>query len=135
MTAADVVMEALARRLREDPQRVLPVLRLIADPDAVAERQDRASVTLARRVNTERLAARLESFRDGAVATVQVRRLLGGVSRQAVAARVANGTLLSLQIGGTSHFPDWQFGPDGPLPHPRPRDCHSDRGRARRTGR
>lgn len=117
MTAADTVLEAVARRLREDPQRVLPMLRLIADPDAVAERQDGASVTLARRVNAERIAARLEAFRDGAVPTVAVRQLLGGISRQAVAARVATGTLLSLEIGGTSHFPDWQFGPDGPLPH------------------
>src|SRR5207249_550193 len=40
--------------------------------------------------------------------------ILGGVTRQAVASRVANKSLLALEIGGRLYFPDWQFGPEGP---------------------
>ena len=112
----EAVMAAVARRLERDPQHVLPTLRLLADPDAVAAPSDIDTVRLARRVNVARLAERRESFRAQALSTAEVREILGGVTRQAVAARVAHGGMLSLEIAGTSYFPDWQFGPDGPLP-------------------
>ena len=110
------MLRAVARRLEEDPARVLPTLRLLADQDALPEAADEKTVELARRLNVERLAAYRADFRSHAHPTSQVRVLLGGVTRQAVALRVANKGLLSLQLAGTSYFPDWQFGPDGPLP-------------------
>jgi len=110
------VLAAVARRLEEAPEQVLPTLRLLADPDALPERLEPSAVALARRVNAQRLQERLGEFRDGAQTTTEVRELLGGVSRQAVASRVASGTLLSLEVAGRSWFPSWQFGPDGPWP-------------------
>ena len=109
---AHAVLDAVARRLADEPQRVLPTLRLLADPDALPETTDTEIVELARKVNAARLAARREEFRVRALPTAEVRRLLG-VSRQALSARVANHTMLALELAGTLHFPDWQFGPDG----------------------
>jgi len=102
--------------LEEDPARVLPTLRLLADQDALPEAVDEKTIELARQLNVERLAARRAEFRSRAHPTSEVRVLLGGVTRQAVALRVANKGLLSLELGGTSYFPDWQFGPDGSRP-------------------
>jgi hypothetical protein len=116
MTGNANVLEAVARRLEEDPAQVLPTLRLLADRDALPEDADETTVELARQVNAERLVARRTEFRIRAHPTSEVRALLGGVTRQAVAFRVANKGLLSLEFGGTSYFPNWQFGPDGPLP-------------------
>ena len=109
------VLDAVARRLDADPQHVLPTLRLLADQDALPAADDKHTLELARRVNAERLGARRTEFRAHALATSEVRELLGGVSRQAVSARVANGQLLALEIAATLYFPDWQFGLDGPL--------------------
>jgi hypothetical protein len=109
------VLDAVARRLESEPQRVIPTLRLLADPDAVPDVDDTETVELARKVNAERIAERRAEFRAHAVPTAEVRNLLG-VTRQAIASRVANHTLLALQIAGTAYFPDWQFGPDGTLP-------------------
>lgn len=111
------VLDALAVRLRDTPDEVLPVLRLLTDPDALpATPAPDGVVQLARRVNAHRLEERLAAFRAGALTTEQVRALLGGVTRQAVSARVASRTLLALEIGGRSWFPDWQFGESGTLP-------------------
>jgi hypothetical protein len=115
MAAHGPVLDAVARRLAEDPDHVLATLRLIGDVDAVPDAGDSETVALARRVNADRLATRRAQFRAGSLTTAEVARLLGGVSRQAVASRVASGTLLALEIGGRSYFPDWQFGDDGPL--------------------
>jgi hypothetical protein len=113
---ARVVLQAVARRLEEDPERVLPTLRLLADQDALPEAVDVKTVELARRLNVERLAAQRAEFRARAHPTSEVRVVLGGITRQAVALRVANNGLLAMEFGGTSYFPDWQFGPDGVLP-------------------
>ena len=114
--SASVVLEAVARRLEEDPEQVMPTLRLLADRDALPEVADDRTVDLARQVNAERLATRRAEFRARAYSTAEVRVLLGDVTRQAVSLRVAKRGLLSLELAGTSYFPDWQFGPDGPLP-------------------
>ncbi len=114
-TNGSALLDAVARRLADEPQRVLPTLRLLADPDALPETTDTEAVELARKVNAERLAARREEFRGQALPTAEVRTLLG-VSRQALSARVAHHTLLALELAGTLYFPDWQFGPDGTLP-------------------
>jgi hypothetical protein len=116
MAAEEAVLDAVARRLRESPDEVLPTLRLLADPDALPERADDHVVAVARRVNAHRLEEHLARFRQGALDTAEVRAALGGVTRQAVASRVASGSLLSLEIAGRSWFPSWQFGPEGVLP-------------------
>lgn len=107
------VLDAIARRLRESPDEVLPTLRVLADPDALPEPSDDHVVGVARRVNAHRLQEHLARFRAGALSTGEVREALGGVTRQAVAARVASRSLLSLEIAGRSWFPAWQFGPEG----------------------
>jgi hypothetical protein len=106
-------MTAVAKRLADEPDVVMPTLRLLADPSALSEAPDISSVLLARRVNSDRLTARLAEFRAGAITTVRVRELLGGVTRQAVAFRVEQHRLLATEIGGRLYFPDWQFGPEG----------------------
>jgi hypothetical protein len=117
VTAHQAVLDALALRLRESPEDVLPVLRLITSPDALPPvRTEGGVVALARRVNAHRLVERLDAFRAAALSTDEARAALGGVSRQAVSSRVASGTLLALEIGGRSWFPDWQFGESGVLP-------------------
>jgi hypothetical protein len=107
------VLDAVARRLAEDPEHVLPTLRLLADPDAVAEPGDTETLINARRLSARRLGERWEFLKSHSYTTSQARALLGDVSRQAVASRVANGTLMAKEIGGRLYFPDWQFGPDG----------------------
>lgn len=110
------VLAAVARRLEEEPEQVLGTLRLIADPEAVPEPDDTVTVELARAVNARRLAERWSQFRARSYTTGQVRQLLGGITRQAVALRVANGRLLAADLGGRLRFPDWQFGANGVLP-------------------
>ncbi len=112
----NAVLDAVARRLHDEPERVLPTLRLLADLDALPEPDDTETIVLARKLNAERLAQRQAAFRSAALSTAQVRALLGGITRQAVASRVAHRTLLAREIAGTSYFPDWQFGPDGTVP-------------------
>ena len=106
----------MARRLAHEPG-LADTLQLLVG----AHREDPASpasptVALAHTVNDRRLVERREQFRSLALTTGQVRELLGGVSRQAVALRVANGGLLSLELAGRSLFPDWQFSEDGVRP-------------------
>lgn len=110
------VLAAVVRRLEEAPEQVLPTLRLLADPDALPARLEPSAVALAKRLNAQRLQQRLDAFRAGSLTTTDVRELLGGVSRQAVASRVASGSLLSMEVAGRSWFPSWQFGPEGPWP-------------------
>jgi hypothetical protein len=112
----EVVAAAVTRRLQDDPEHVMGTLRLIADPDLLPEPADTKTIELARRVNADRLNARLGEFRAGALSTSEVGKLLGGISRQAVSLRAAGRKLLSHEIGGKRYFPAWQFGTDGPLP-------------------
>lgn len=116
MTAAQSILEAVARRLEEDPQHILPTLRLLGDLDALPDTHDAHSLALARDLNAERLAERQRTFRQRALTTSQMRAVLGGITRQAVADRVKAGSLLKLELAGRSYFPDWQIGPDGPVP-------------------
>lgn len=118
MGAQAKLLERVAARLAEDPDRVGPVLRLIADPDAVPERSGLPEAVL--RVNAERLAAARRELTVHALTGEQVRELLGGISRQALHQRVRGGRLIALHLGNTSWFPAWQFGPDGV--HPRLRE-------------
>jgi hypothetical protein len=115
-TSPAMVLAAVSRRLESDPDMVLPTLRLLADPDALPQAGDSITIDLARRVNDARLAGALTAFRARAVTTGEVREALGGVSRQAVAFRVAHGQLMALTIGGRLFFPAWQFSDVGTWP-------------------
>ncbi|BEP15888.1 hypothetical protein acdb102_41990 [Acidothermaceae bacterium B102] len=110
------VLQAVTRRLASDPDRVLPTLRLLADPDALPDADDVVTIELAQRINEARLAGALTAFRARALTTGEVREALGGVSRQAVAFRVSQRQLLALEIGGRLFFPSWQFGAEGAVP-------------------
>jgi hypothetical protein len=110
------VLSAVQRRLDREPERVLPTLRLLADPTAVAEPGDEGTASLAVRLNADRVADRLRRVRTHSLPTADVRKLLGGVSRQAVSLRAAANRLLAIDISGHSYFPDWQFGPQGVVP-------------------
>lgn len=117
MTAtARSVLSAVQRRLDHEPERVLPTLVLLADPAAVAGATDDGIASLATRLNADRIADRLRQLRTQSLTTADVRKLLGGVSRQAVSLRAGARRLLAIEITGRSYFPDWQFGPQGVLP-------------------
>lgn len=115
VTRDRTVLDAVERRLADDREHVLPTLQLLADPDALAEAADDASVSLARTLNHHRMVAALRELRANSLTTTEVAELLGGVSRQAVSLRVRGRRLLAIEISGRSYFPDWQFGPHGPL--------------------
>lgn len=110
LTAADrEVLAAVRKRLAAEPETVLPALRLLADPDAMPEPDDEATVSLAKTLNAHRMVALLRELRVRSYTTAQVGELLGGVSRQAVSQRVANRRLMSIEISRHSYFPEWQF--------------------------
>jgi hypothetical protein len=111
MAARATLLQQVAARLAEDPEHVAPVLRLIADPDAVPERPQLSEG--ARRQNTARLVALHSELTAHALTGEQVRQLLGGISRQALHQRVRGRRLIALHLANQSWFPDWQFGPDG----------------------
>lgn len=111
MGAQAKLLERVAARLAEDPDRVGPVLRLIADPDAVPERPHVGDAAV--RLNAQRLAAARDELISRALTGEQVRELLGGISRQALHQRVRGGRLLALHVANTSWFPDWQFDEGG----------------------
>jgi hypothetical protein len=119
MTAAaraDALLARVADQLREQPERVRPILELLVDPDAVPTADDphRDEIAVAaRRVNRARQAELTAAFVAESLSTDQVRALLGGISRQAVSERVRTGRLLGARLGGTLRMPAWQFGPDG----------------------
>lgn len=119
MTTSSAVLDAVAERLAAEPAVVRPVLRLLIGLDALPTK-DAASgselAAVAHRVNAERLAERRHTFVAGAFDTSQVRRILGGISRQAVSQRVAHCSLLAAEIAGRWRFPDWQFTSGGPAP-------------------
>jgi hypothetical protein len=119
MTAAaraDSLLALVAVQLRDDPDRVRPILELIADPDALPS-GDAASLAevaaTARRINRARQRDLIAEFVASSLSTDDVRALLGGVSRQAVSERVRSGRLLGARLGGTLRMPAWQFGVDG----------------------
>ncbi|MEO6885910.1 MAG: hypothetical protein ABI232_06440 [Jatrophihabitantaceae bacterium] len=106
---AQAVMTAVRRRLADEPDQVLPTLRLLADPDALADEVDEPTISLAKTLNAHRVVALLRELRARSYTTAEVADMLGGVSRQAVSQRVANRRLAAIEISGKSHFPSWQF--------------------------
>lgn len=114
MGAQAKLLEQVAARLAEDPEHVGPLLRLIADPDALPD-QSQVSES-AREINTKRLQAARAELTARALSGTQVRELLGGISRQALHERVRGRRLLALHLANASWFPDWQFSTDGVRP-------------------
>ncbi|MCW2605143.1 MAG: hypothetical protein JWN61_3278 [Pseudonocardiales bacterium] len=118
MTAAartDALLARVADQLRNEPDRIRPILELLVDPDALPTGEDeRAEVAAtARRINRARQAQLSAAFVSDSLSTEDVRALLGGISRQAVSERVRSGRLLGARLGATLRMPAWQFGPDG----------------------
>lgn len=103
------VLAAVERRLADEPERVLPTLRLLADPDALLDEDDQSTIALAKTLNAHRVVAMLRELRARSYTTAQVAEMLGGVSRQAVSLRVKNRRLLAIEISRRSYFPPWQF--------------------------
>jgi hypothetical protein len=103
------VLTAVARRLEEDPKRVLPTLRLLIDPDGTVDPLDESTISLAKTLNAYRIVASLRELRERSYSTQEVAEMLGGISRQAVSQRVAKRQLMSIQISGKAWFPQWQF--------------------------
>lgn len=119
MAEPRVLSHEVHRRLDETARRspelrdALEVLAGIGDdrPD-----RERLVVHAARTVNARRGAGLRQRFIAGALTSPEVSELLGGVDRQAVAARRSRRTLLGWTIGNTTHHPDWQFDASGELP-------------------
>jgi hypothetical protein len=109
------LLRRVAARAAADPDAVLPVLRVLVGDDEPAE-VDEAVLGAAEIVNARRLAKARRTLAASALTTEGVCEVLGGASRQAVSARRARGGLLGLTVGAATYHPDWQFGPDGPLP-------------------
>lgn len=107
MGAQAKLLERVAARLAEDPVHVAPVLRLIADPDAVPRAGEVSAE--ARVLNAQRIAAAQAEFVAHALRGDEVRALLGGISRQALHQKVRAGRLLALHRANASWFPRWQF--------------------------
>jgi hypothetical protein len=105
----DAVLTAVRKRLEEEPDRVLPTLRLLIDPDGTVNPLDDSTIALVKTLNAYRIVASLRELRERSYSTPEVAEMLGGISRQAVSQRVAKGQLMSIQISGKSWFPAWQF--------------------------
>ncbi|MCU1689081.1 MAG: hypothetical protein JWN20_1009, partial [Jatrophihabitantaceae bacterium] len=110
MTAAartDALLARVADQLRNEPDRIRPILELLVDPDALPTGEDeRAEVAAAaRRINRARQAQLSAAFVSDSLSTEDVRARLGGISRQAVSERVRSGRLLGARLGGTLRMP------------------------------
>lgn len=103
----DAVLAAVRQRLDEDPDNVLPTLRLLIDPHT--NPLDESTLALAKTLNHYRMVTALRELRGRSFSTAEVAEMLGGISRQAVSQRVAKGQLMSIQISGKAWYPDWQF--------------------------
>lgn len=117
MTETTALLARVAERAKDDPEAVLPALRVLAgqapyDSDRPGP-VDPEVKALAVAVNRPRVLAARAAFVAGAWTTDQVAAHLGVRSRQAVAQRRQRGGLLGAQIGTRTYYPDWQFGPEG----------------------
>lgn len=111
----EAVLTAVRQRLEEEPETVLPTLRLLIDPHQSEDPLDESTVALAKTLNAYRVVAQLRELRARSYTTAQVADMLGGMSRQAVSQRVAKNQLMSIQISGKAYFPEWQFAGGRPI--------------------
>src|SRR6185312_3415375 len=76
----EAVLTAVRQRLEEDPELVLPTLRLLVAPDSSEDPVDESTMSLAKTLNAHRVVAKLRELRDRSYGTAEVAELLGGVS-------------------------------------------------------
>ncbi len=111
------LLARVAERAKDDPDAVLPTLRVLAGEPPYAKATKRDLHALAIEVNRSRVLADRADFLAHSWPTDKVAEHLGVRSRQAIAQRRQRGTLLGTTLGtalGTQTFyPDWQFGPTG----------------------
>jgi hypothetical protein len=117
MTVLAELFDAIEARAEAEPDAVVPLLELLANPDGESTVGGDRTVAhaAARRVNAERLAVAERELRAGSWGTGEVRERLGA-SRQAVHVRLQAGHLLAAKVGSRLVYPDWQFTPTGARP-------------------
>lgn len=111
------LLARVAKRAEQDPDAVLPALRVLAGESAYDGRSpqkvDPALKALAIEINRPRVRAARMAFIAGSWTSAQVAEHLDVRSRQAVAQRRQRGTLLGATIGTKTYYPDWQFSAEG----------------------
>lgn len=110
------LMTRVRRRAEQQPDTVLPVLRLLAGEPLTDLAAGPAVAEVAREINAARVARDRARFVAGSLTAAEVADLLGVTSRQAVAQRRARGRLLGSPVGGSVRYPRWQFGRSGLAP-------------------
>lgn len=110
------LLARVGKRAEQDPDAVLPALRVLAGEPPYRAPDNEAREKLARvalEINRARVQAGRAEFVAHAWPTEKVAEHLGVRSRQAVAQRRQRGTLLGARLGTQTYYPAWQFGPDG----------------------
>jgi hypothetical protein len=110
------LLERIAARAKDDPDAVLPTLRVLAGEPPYPNPTTDDLHDLAVEINRARVQADRADFVAHSWATDRVAEHLGVRSRQAVAQRRQRGSLLGATIGTQTYYPAWQFGPDGLAP-------------------
>jgi hypothetical protein len=103
--AATLISQA-QDRARHDPRfaRVLAAL-----VDAPTTSAGTYAQTAARELNVQRVAEAVASFKETALPTASVQRMLGLGTPQAVHRLHGRGRIIGLQLGNATWFPAWQF--------------------------
>lgn len=115
--SVSALLRRVSRRAADQPETVLPVLRVLAGEEPADPRiAPPPLLAAARTVNAARVERARRDFVEHGLTTEQVAGLLGIGSRQAVAQRRARGGLLGARVGATTYHPAWQFGDDGLAP-------------------
>jgi hypothetical protein len=111
------LLARVAARAEDDPDAVLPTLRVLAGEPPYAKNAKKKDLhALAVEINRARLLADQAAFVANSWPAEAVAEHLGVKSRQAVAQRRQRGTLIGAPVGNQTYYPDWQFGPDGLAP-------------------
>lgn len=111
------LLARVAKRAEQEPDAVLPALRVLAGECAYDDRKplkaDSTLTSLAIEINRPRVLAAREAFIADSWTSAQVAEHLGVRSRQAVAQRRQRGTLLGANVGTQTYYPAWQFSAEG----------------------
>lgn len=108
------LFERIARRVEDDPDAMLPPLRVLAGDPPYAPTKRKADLhAIALEINRARVLADRADFVAHSWPTERVAKHLGVKSRQAIAQRRQRGTLLGAKLGTQTYYPEWQFGPAG----------------------
>jgi hypothetical protein len=104
-TASALISQA-ERRARQDPAfaRVLAAL-----VDAPTDSAGAYARTGAHELNDQRIADAVASFKNAALPTAAVQRMLGLRTPQAVHRLHSRARIIGLQLGNATWFPAWQF--------------------------